>query len=135
MPTPLSARLPLLILLVTAAAVAPGCASTGGGSGGGDRNLITAEDMADMQHVSALDAVRRLKPNWLRRRGVDSFRGSFPMAVVVNGVVAGGVRILESYRCGDVKEIRYLNARAATMRYGDKAGGGAILITTYGNKG
>lgn len=119
-----------LAAAASAALAATACASGETRRSSEDRNVITAEDMATIPQFTALDAVRRLKPHWLRQRGMDSFRGSSPVAVIVDGVVQGGVRLLGSYYCGDLEEIRYLDRRQATMRYGDQARGGAIVLVT-----
>jgi len=103
------------------------CASTSGGDSG-DRDLITADQLAELQNMTAYDAIRRLKPTWLRKRGTDSFRGVPGLVVMVNEVRQGGVSVLNSYQIRDVEQIRYLDPRSATMKYGTQASGGAIEL-------
>ncbi|MEJ2504012.1 MAG: hypothetical protein P8177_12005, partial [Gemmatimonadota bacterium] len=94
-------------------------------------NVITTDQLQDMPSRTALEAVRRLKPTWLRTRGPDASR-TFPMAVAVDGVIQGGISTLSSYRCADLDQIQYLSAREAMLRFGERASGGAILLTTAG---
>lgn len=83
-----------------------------------------------MPSLSAHEAVERLKPRWLQRRGRDSVNGPFSRAVIVDGVHRGGLEVLERYQASELTEIRYMDASQAQVRYGDRAGGGAILLTT-----
>ncbi|MEQ9399593.1 MAG: hypothetical protein RJQ04_10565 [Longimicrobiales bacterium] len=104
-----------------------GCASGGGGGGGGggSANLITAEQLADMQQLDAYQAIQRLRSNWLRSRGGN------PPQVMTDGMrQQGGLDTLRQYRVADIQEIRYMSAGDATNRYGTGFDGGAILITT-----
>ena len=126
----------LIVIALTLAAAAPlaACASSSSGrSSSGSRDVISGEQLDAMSTRNALEAVQRLKPTWLRTRGPDASR-TFPLAVAVDGVIQGGVRTLASYRCADLDEIRYLPARQAMLRFGDRAAGGAILLTTTGRK-
>lgn len=126
------ARLRLtLALLAGALLTLSGCASTGGeGTPKGSRDVITSEQLAEIPSVTALQAINRLKSNWLRTRGPDSFRGAFPLAVIVDGVRQEGLFVLDSYRCGAIEEIRLVRRSRAIMLYGDYASGGAIVVTT-----
>lgn len=125
-----------LTLLLAGAAVA--CA-TGGGSGGEadeggnrDRNLITESELAGMEDLNVHQAIRRLKPVWLRYRGQAVFEGPDRegMRVYVDGHLFGNADTLAQLRIRDVKEIRYLDGRRATLRFGTDHTVGAILVTT-----
>lgn len=106
------------------------CASGGGGSSGGRLNVITEADLVPLERLSAYDAVQRLRPNWLRTRGVDSFYNPSEIMVYVDGTLAGGVDELRRVSSENVTEIRYLDSREATTRYGTGHASGAILVTT-----
>jgi hypothetical protein len=53
-----------------------------------------------------------------------------PLIVYLNGVNAGGIGILEQIRAAEVREIRYVNGRDATTRYGTGHGGGVLEVRT-----
>jgi hypothetical protein len=124
--------------LVAAAVVALGaCATAGGGSGGDteDRDVITRAQMAGLEHLSVYDAVRRLKPAWLRTsRGTDSFitemQSRRGVRVYVDGALRGGAAELRQLSVQDVQEVRRLDARQATMEFGMDHTEGALLVKT-----
>lgn len=103
------------------------CSSAGGGGSatGGGPNLLTAEDLADVQQLDAHQAIQRLRPRWLRGRG-----GVNPSVIVDGAGRPEGLAALEAIRVGEVEEMRFMNANDATLRYGTGHNGGAILITT-----
>lgn len=86
-----------------------------------------------MSAVTAYQAVRRLRPQWLRRRGVSSMRspGSGQIVAYVDGVRAGGAEALERVQAVVVVEMEYLSGPEATTRFGAGHGGGAILVRTH----
>lgn len=108
-----------LLLAIVLMAVAGGCASAGGGESSGSRDVITAEDLATLRTMTAHEAVRRLKPIWLRTR----------VEVVVNGSRQGGPEVLRSYQTSDIGEMRYLDEPRATMKYGTIVRGAVIEIS------
>jgi len=110
-----------------------GCASGSGGSGSsssGSRNHITREELNDpvVSTMSAFDAIRRLRPRWLRSRASGSTGTQTLPIVVLDGSRYGDTSALASIRVSDVEEMRFLSARDATTRYGTGATGGAIVI-------
>jgi hypothetical protein len=111
------------------ALAAAGCASSGTtGSRGGDPDVLTAEDLQTVQDLSAYDAVRRLRPAWMRARGAGTARAT-PI-VYVDGMRRGSLDELSSVRASEIQEIRYLSASEATTRFGTNNTGGAIVVTT-----
>jgi hypothetical protein len=127
----------LILVPLAVATLAAGCAPRDRGAGGasavGMRDLLTADEIAARADLpTALDAVRRLRPEFLRHRGATSMRTAAPDPVIVylNGVNAGGIGILEQIRAIDVIEIRYVNGRDATTRYGTGHGGGVLEVRT-----
>jgi hypothetical protein len=116
---------PLLVLLAA-------CAS-GGGDGGSrrDRNLITLEELEELQQFTLLDAIRRLRPRWLQVSRAVSTRGNpqeFPR-VVVDRVPRGELEALGQISVSDVREVRFLSASDATLKYGTGYPAGAIEVT------
>ena len=61
-----------------ALALVLGCASASGGGGTaqtGDRNVITAEEIASVPSANLYDLIEKLRPNMLRSRGPQSLGG------------------------------------------------------------
>jgi len=126
---PVSILAPVLAL----AALLGGCASGGGGasSGGGGPNVITQEQISDLESLDVFAIVQRLRPRWLQVRGMSSAQGQAQIAVIVDSVrQQGSIELLRSMRGLDVRELRYLNARDATTRYGTDMTAGAIEVFT-----
>jgi hypothetical protein len=120
-----------LAFLVLAVLLAS-CASSGSRSGGRDRDIITAEEIADVQVATAYDIVQTLRPEYLRTRGLRSMGASQPQGAVVyvDNVRRGGPESLRTLPRESVLEIRYLNGADATTMYGTNHGDGAILVRT-----
>lgn len=96
-----------------------------------DRNLLTPEDWAGRNETDAYGLVRSLRPAWLRgARGASSNAEAAPVVVYRDGVKMGDGSELRSITIVQVREIRYLDAMAATQRFGMDHSGGAILVTT-----
>jgi hypothetical protein len=123
---------PAIVLLVAGCTGAAGCAgaTTREGASGTSRDVITAEALADYQNRTVLDALRRMRPNWLRSRVPSGGGGAMPVLVFVDGVRRGSVPLLSTYQCSNVADIRYIPGPRAMMVYGDIAYSGAILIRT-----
>lgn len=112
-------------ILPAAALGACGTTGTSAGAARRDPNLITAEELADLQTVTALDAIRRLRPRWLQPRG-----GSRPQAIV-NGSRTNDLEdALRAVQASAVASMRFLSAADATMRFGVGFAGGVIEVTT-----
>ena len=124
--------LALAISLMATAA----CASTGDGQGSSrNPSIITQEELAPHQEISAYEAVQRLRSQWLQVRGATRLVGAqrAPVQVHVDGIHRGGVEELRSIRAEYVVEIRYMSASEATTRYGTGYTGGLLLVTTGGD--
>jgi len=111
-----------------------GCA-TGGGSSTSDvrrdPNLITAEELAEFSTGTAQDAVRRLRPSWLRSRGTISGGGNASLPrVFVDGRDYGSTNSLGDFNVDSVAELEFMSATDATTRYGTGYAGGIIHLRT-----
>lgn len=117
--------LPMTLLLLLA------CASAGT-QGGRDRDLITETEIEESAMLDAFEVVRALRPEFLRTRGVSSFRATDPVEaqVYVDGVRFGNPDGLRRVPREVLREIRYIDAREATTRFGTGHGAGAILVAT-----
>src|SRR5689334_7970243 len=133
------------LLIISAAILATGCASSSAGSPGatqqsssapsrarGSRDVITQEELANLDVQTALDAVRRLRPNFLQTHGGQSsslMLGPQDVVVYVDNTRMGGPSARAQIPINDVKEIQYLHGTDATQRFGTGHGSGAIIVT------
>lgn len=124
------------VLIACALALGLGaCASTGSGaSSSGDGSaqrgdVITSEQLDGVGRISVYDAVRRLRPAWLRNRGYDSFQRTVAVRVYLDGQSFGLVDDLRNMQTTNVATIRWLDGMAATQRFGMDHGAGVILVT------
>jgi hypothetical protein len=92
--------------------------------------LTRFEIQARPELRSALDAVRTLRPAFLRTRPTGSIQNQAPIVVYVDGVRRGGPETLAGIPAPVVGEIRYLKGNDATTRFGMGHENGAILVTT-----
>ena len=108
------------------------CATTNSKTTLSRHNLIQLEQIRE-QHVSdAYDLIRTLRPQWLRSRGHRSFhfnKTAPDLTVYVNDSKYGDIDSLSSIPTEQIKEIRFMNAGEAAIRYGWNHSGGAILIS------
>ncbi len=95
-----------------------------------DQNRITFEELQDDPSLDLLTLIERERPRWMRPRGTTVFSGQVSPAVFIDDVrQPGGVDVLRSLRVTDLQEVRFMNARDATTRYGTDMISGAILVT------
>jgi hypothetical protein len=94
--------------------------------------VITEREIEESALLDAFEVVRALRPEFLRTRGSSSFRVTEPVEaqVYVDGVRTGDPASLRRLPRDVVREIRYIDAREATTRYGTGHGAGAILVAT-----
>ena len=97
-----------------------------------DASVLLQPEMAEAQVINAYDAISRLRPQFLRRRGETSFnmRSLTQTNVYLDNNWLGGLDILRLTSLNGIRSIRYLNAAEATFRWGINNTGGAILLST-----
>ena len=103
-----------------------------------DANVITVEeiDLIRNEASNAREIVTRLRPQFLRGRGANSFGNSssgraIPLPrVVLDGAPYGEAPSLAQIPAMMVREIRFLSSGDASIKYGTGYDGGAILVTT-----
>lgn len=128
---------PLVVLLLAAAFAA--CASGGERTPAGvNRDILTRQELQAYDSQDAYTVIRRLRSSWLNARTTGSMSNpenlgsESQIQVYIDGVrTARGVDDLETIDVSQIREIRYLDARDATMVYGTDHGAGAILVTTH----
>jgi len=128
-------------------AVAIGCASStpressmaspsarhGATQTGSRSSHLSGAELQDISALSTLDAVQKLRPEFLRvsPRSVGGIDASGP-TVYVNGVYNGGVSWLDMIPPAQIREISFLNPAEARLRLGAgcACGGGVLLVST-----
>jgi hypothetical protein len=95
------------------------------------RNVLTVVDLARTGSSDLYSAVQRLRPEWLVvRGGVDLQGQQAAIAIIMDGLRQNGsVELMRNIPVTDVQEVRFLNARDATTKYGTNMTVGAIEIT------
>ncbi|RMH21137.1 MAG: hypothetical protein D6701_02995 [Gemmatimonadetes bacterium] len=110
-----------LLTLAVAVSLTAACAS-GGGSRGPTRNshVLTAADLEPLGGVTLWEAIRELRPQWLRPRPPNSFND--PEAanpkVILDRQPFGEMNDLRRIMATTVARVEFLSARDATTQYG-----------------
>ena len=92
-----------------------------------NRNLVTRSEIRPAEMRSAYDVVTHLRPHWLFRHGVSGHEEG-PL-VLVGEVWFGTAASLRDISAETIEEIRYLDARDATTRFGSGHTTGVIVVT------
>lgn len=120
-----------VVMSVLAVAVVAGCASSGRRPAGRDPDLIRFEEIEPLRVGTAYEVVEQLRPEFLRTRGQSSFTMMPAEAIVyLDGNRLGPPSTLRGISKETLREIRYLDSRDATTRFGTNHRGGAILVVT-----
>ena len=126
-------RLAYFCLALLATVALASCASTPGAARTAN-GALTAEQLDNLgPGVSAYEAIERLRPIWLRDRGINS-----PSAAYVDDTLPKGhidttpydIAALRSFRTSDVQTISFMDGRDATTRFGTGYVNGLIVVTT-----
>ena len=125
-------RAMILALGLSALSVACASGTVDDSQARSSRNRIVRSELADIPVTTALDAVRQLRPNWLRQRGEASISafGAGGIQVVIDESPQGELEVLEAIRTDQIEEMRFLNGSDASVRYGTNFGYGAIVVVT-----
>jgi hypothetical protein len=94
---------------------------------------LTATDLQAVKAMTTLDAVRQLRPDFLRVSSRADRNATAP-AVYVNGMLAGGLLWLESIQLAEVREITFFHPMEARFRFGPTCpcDGGIVAVQTVG---
>jgi hypothetical protein len=88
-------------------------------------NTLTQRELSENRMAgSLLDALTRLRPNFLRGRDPERR----PDVYFDDSRIPNGISELRTIRPESVHEVRYLNAMEATLRYGILQNSGAIVV-------
>jgi len=131
-------RLRIIAVAIFGLLLAAGACATGQSGGArAERDVISAEEIEQSNVHDAYEIVRQLRPRWLRGRGPQTFTDD-----VRNTTIPGYPRVkvddlppmnledLRDIRVVEIAEIRYINPRDATLRYGTGFSGGIIQVIT-----
>ena len=93
-------------------------------------SLLTGDEIRRNRIDNAYDAVRRLRPAYLRPRGPTSFSNApqHDIIVIVNGQVYGGVEELRTLHAAEISWMRHLSASEAYVKTGRPSSSGAIEL-------
>jgi outer membrane cobalamin receptor len=96
-----------------------------------DPGVITSTQLQEFKSASALDAIRKVRPNFLLSRGQTSLSGTsspFP-TVYLDGVRYGDISMLRQIPAAWIAEIRLYRTSTFAHLGADEIGG-VIAITT-----
>lgn len=119
----------LLVAIGSACATARG-PETGPMKRARDANRLTREEVVATNTSNTFDAIRMLRPNWLRKRGAMSVTQTSDIVVYVDNVQIGGLQALHSIPVTSITSVQFLDAATATQRWGTGHVHGAILVHT-----
>lgn len=115
--------------------VLTGCASSGssGTDRNGDRNVLTREEIAELDVNTAYEAIERLRPRWLRVRGSRSHNRPTEVVVLVDNLQLEGIQSLWDVDADNVASIRWLDSAQAGQLpgLGSRHVEGAIIVETH----
>lgn len=97
-----------------------------------DPNVITSDEIAGINAMTAYDVVKRLRPQFLVSRGPTSIADPRPSTPVVylDGIRYGDVSTLVGIEASHIASIRWISGPEAQQRFGSDNVGGAILVAT-----
>lgn len=112
------------------------CASGGATSSGPHRstNVITADEWANANVITAYDAIQRLRPEMFRMATANRTAGGFGAGapgsvwVYLDDTRLGDASALRQVPITEIREIRYLSAPDASARWGPGHTQGAFLL-------
>ena len=116
----------LLLLLSTPAAHAAEVTVV---PGPGGTKLVTSEEIIHSNRRNVYDFVRAHRPLWLRTRGTSG-AGTVSVMAYLDGNLLGPAAELRRVPTAIVSQLRFMDGREATTRYGSTHGNGAIMVIT-----
>jgi hypothetical protein len=95
-------------------------------------NVIEGAEIEASTTIDAYALVQEARPTWLHSRGIISIRDpdAGVLQVYLNGNQFGDVSKLREIQRGEIRELRFLGAADAQMRYGVGHAGGVIEVFT-----
>jgi len=126
------------MLVIPALVLVSACSSAGAGSSADarpapsqDRNLILLDELQRTSASNLFDAIRILRPQWLRQSPtIIRQGGEGTLLVYLDGIQFGDPSSLRQISLLVVQEARFLSASEAQGRYGTQDLHGVIAVTT-----
>jgi hypothetical protein len=98
------------------------------------REVLTAEEISRTSALTAHEAIQILRPAFLRAQGPKAVlanpRSTIYPSVYLNGVYHGELETLKTMYVSDIQDIRYIEAKQATIMFGTGHVAGIIMVTT-----
>ena len=125
-------RVSFLLAGLSVTACAAATPSTRPVFAGAGRDVITAAEIVSARVTDAYQAVTQLRPEYLRRRGMNAIPSFSAPSVMVylDELPFGTAESLHYIPLERVRLIRYMPAHEADLRWGGSHVAGAILVTT-----
>lgn len=110
--------------------LAAACASQSAGAATTRHNLVTTEQLERAGDVNLYDALRTVRPAFLRtRQPAMASTPEVPIRVYVGGLqMMEGLEHLRQLRARSVQEVEFLEPHQANSRFGGSNQGGALLV-------
>jgi hypothetical protein len=134
----------LLSAMIVLAGTTAACASGGANAErrvqpSRQRNLITRSELAEVNGTNAYEAIRALRPEFLRNPGRQIVRSGMagretiermPVVYLDERIFSENPASLRSISTASVAEVRYFSPSEAQIQWGRGHLGGAILVIT-----
>lgn len=119
-------------LLAVAACAPPPGTQTDPVTGHREYNVITAEEIEQLNVVNAYEAIRKARPQYFNSRGKTTTQSRTVERAVVflDGVPYGQIPSLSQIGVAQITVIQYYPGSAAVTRYGSQYGAGVIEVST-----
>ena len=100
-------------------------------------SILIADDLRKTDALSLSDAIRRLRPQWLRRgqataattTGLSPLPAE-PFVVWIDNARAGGAEVLDQIPITKVRSVQYFSPTEAEARFGASYSSGVIQVIT-----
>lgn len=121
-----------LVAALALAATMAGCRSNRPSPSAGDPYVLTAEQLEASRQPVLYDAIRALRPQWLRRTYTSPRDANADPAIVVyvDNQRAGGLSVLRGLSTDAVRAVRFYSPSEAQGRFGSGHLDGAIHVVT-----
>jgi hypothetical protein len=119
-----------LALVGLAALSLAGCAGGTRASAGVRHNLVTTAELARAGDANLYDALRSIRPSFLRsRQPATALLPEAPVAVYLGHMqMMDGVEHLRMIMARNVQEVQFLEPDQANLRFGGSNAGGALVV-------
>ncbi len=93
------------------------------------QDVVTGEQLVETRQSTVFEALRQLRPRWLRSRGAGPAGERYEVNIYVGNQLMGTLDFLRTIKPEAVRELRRYTASEATTTFGTGNMGGVIAIT------